>query len=126
MKTMLAICLFLLLCGPAAAADNKWFSTPERKDIALEVMWQGVHVLDWGQTLEIARHPQDFYECNPLIGRHPSVGRVNTFMLASTVVHPLVSYALPKPYRTWWQMVTISVTTGLVANNYNIGLRVRF
>ena len=76
--------------------------------------------------MDIARQPGRYHEINPLMGKHPSVGRVNVYMGLSAAVHLAVSWALPKDYRGYWQWVTIGVTGGLVGNNFNIGLKVRF
>ena len=95
-------------------------------DSAREVVWQGLHVIDWGQTLEIARQPEDYWEVNPIMGRHPSVGRVNLYMGVSAVVHGVVSWVLPDEVRKWWQYVSIGVSGACVARNFNIGLGVRY
>ena len=95
-------------------------------DSLREAGWQVLHIVDWGQTLDIARNPGLYHEINPVIGRHPSVGRVNLYMGLSAAGHLAVSWALPKEYRVYWQWMTIGVTGGLVGHNFNIGLRVRF
>lgn len=116
MKTFFLI-LFLLIYTPVFASD--W----TKADTAREVAWEVLHLVDWGQTLDIARNPQRFYEINPTLGRHPSVGKVNLYMGAWAVAHPVVSYILPKKYRLYWQWGTIFVTTGCVINNQIIGVR---
>lgn len=81
-----------------------------------------LHVADWGQTLDIADHPERFYERNPVLGRHPSRGEVNRWFLGTALLHPVVSYVLPKPYREVWQYVTIGVEVGCVGSNARIGV----
>lgn len=36
-------------------------------------------VIDWRQTLSIARNPERWYERNPALGEHPSVARVHVW-----------------------------------------------
>ena len=107
-----------------------FLSTPcyawDKGDTVREVVWQGLHIVDWGQTLEIARHPDKFNEMNPLMGKHPSVGRVNTYMGLSAMGHLIISYVLPDKYRIYWQWITIGMSGACVINNFNIGLKVRF
>lgn len=121
MKYILIIALILVSACPVEG-QSSWTTT----DTMLEGTWIILHILDWGQTLDIARNPHRFYEINPILGRHPSVGKVDTYMLLSTIIHPIISYHLPQPYRKYWQYVTISITGGLVIHNFNIGLKVRF
>ena len=112
--------LILLLSSPVYAID--W----SKEDTAREVVWQILHVVDWGQTLDIARQPHKYHELNPILGKHPSVGKVNTYMALSAVAHLGISLALPKEYRKWFQYLTIGATGSLVVHNFNIGLKVRF
>jgi hypothetical protein len=36
-------------------------------------------ILDWLQTVSIARDPRHYYELNPILGRHPSERRINIY-----------------------------------------------
>ena len=134
------LCLLTLVVsypGEAAAQSarphptNQWTTM----DTLLEVSWQIVHAMDWGQTLEIARHPQQWYERNPVLGRHPSVGQVHAYMSAWAVLHPVVSVLLPTQAellgmtlhpRQLWQMVTLTVSTTAVVSNVHLGVHVKF
>lgn len=113
--------LFLIVMMPIIA-NAGWSNA----DTVREVIWQGLHVVDWGQTLEIARDPGRYYEMNPALGSHPSVGKVNIYMASSAVLHAGVSYVLPGKWRSYWQYVSIVTSGACVANNFNIGLGVRF
>lgn len=114
-----------LLAGPAAAAD--WFQA-DWKDTDTE--WQAayllLHAVDWGQTRSIAKNPDDYYEVNPLIGRHPSLKRVDRYMAVSAVAHTAIAYVLPPQWRRHFQRVTLSVKAGLVDQNYSIGLTIDY
>jgi hypothetical protein len=79
---------------------------------------------DWSQTLQIIREAHTRHEGNPLLGRHPSEGRVNT-MIGLAVTTNLAALLLPKrPRRIWYAAVTliegIAVTHNL-ANGLSIG-----
>ena len=122
MKILLMIIVTVVVfCRPTPAFDP-W----SRGDIAREVAWQGIHLIDWGQTLDIADNLDKYHEHNFWMGDHPSRGKVNLYMGLETILHPLVTHVLPKSCRPYWQWVTIGISGGLVINNYSIGLKVRF
>ena len=120
MRTLLAI-LFLAAL-PVQAGD--W----TRADTARESTYLALHVIDWGQTRNIAhRESEDYYEkVNPILGRHPSIGRVNTYMTVSAVAHVGIAYVLPPSWRSVFQYTTMGYVTGLIVSNDRIGLKVDF
>jgi hypothetical protein len=93
-----------------------------KADTAREVVRATLEVIDWGQTLAIVDNPQ-YHETNFLLGNHPSRSRVNSYFLAGTVLHPFVAGMLRKPYRTWFQHLSIGLSGYCVINNHAIGLR---
>ena len=105
-------------------------------DTAMEVTWQVLHAVEMGQTLDLARQPDRYYErFNPLLGTHPTTGKVYAWAAASSLAHAGISYLLPKevdlwgmkiPVRNAFQAVSIAWTTGMVVNNFEVGLRIRF
>jgi hypothetical protein len=115
------IVVILILFPLNAMAFDSW----SRGDIAREVAWQAIHLIDWGQTLSIADNP-GYHEHNFWMGEHPSRGRVNLYMGLETVLHPLVTHVFPASCRPYWQYVTIGISATNVINNYRIGLKVRF
>jgi len=130
MKAAIFLLLFLLLPAvrPADAAD-KW----SVQDYALEASWGIVHLIDWGQTRYIAKNPDRYHECNPILGRHPSVGQVDIYMGAGLILHPIVAALLPTKARILglefnpraaWQTVTIFSSGICVVNNINIGVSI--
>jgi hypothetical protein len=71
----------------------------------------------------------------PILGRHPSVGKVNTYFALCEVGHATVSYLLPKkievlglkiPARNLWQAVWFGIEAGEAYHNYQGGIRIRF
>jgi hypothetical protein len=109
-----------MLSRPAAAAEDaaRW----TRMDTTLELTWQALHYVDWRQTQEIARHPDMYFEKNRHLGNHPTVHKVNDFMLMGALLHTLISVWLDRPYRTGWQGVTLVEAVYAVHNNRRIGV----
>lgn len=112
----------ILLAGCLNAHADDW----TRTDTALEATWLVLHAVDWGQTRYIAKNPDRFYEQNPILGKHPSVGRVNAYSALTSVAHYGVSQWLSPANRRIWQSVTIGFAAGTVAHNYHIGVKVDF
>lgn len=114
--------LILFLVPPCNLYADEW----TREDTYREVAYLALHVADWGQTLEIADHPEKWHEHNPVLGSHPSRGEVNAWFIATGLLHPVVSYALPRPYREIWQYSTIVLEIGVTAHNASIGIGIGF
>lgn len=113
------ILVCLLLCG---CATDPW----TRNQKIMYGASLGLKAIDYGQTLDIASKPEEYDEINPMIGEHPSRGRVTSYFIGSTIVHTLISHVLPTKYRTTWLLSSIVVSAYLVNHNYSIGLRVNF
>jgi hypothetical protein len=121
-------CLFLL-AGQSRA--DEWTG----KDTAWEATYLLLHVADWGQTLYIARHPDQYYEVNPILGKHPSRGRVNTYFALTGLVHVAGAVLLPTKFelfnvkfnpRRAWQFSGIYVEAFVVQHNYRVGIKFYF
>ena len=115
----IALIALLLLTGCAHRPFEDW----SKADTAREVAWQALHIIDWGQTLDIADNPDRFHELNPLLGKHPSRGQVNRLFVAGAVAHPIAMGMFRPPYRAWLQYVSLGITGVVVTRNYHIGLR---
>jgi len=118
MKTAFIIIIMVLIPVGGQAAD-KWSS----QDIALEGVYLGLMVLDWGTTLDIAERPREYREFNPFLGAHPARAQVNVYFLASGILHVGITHFLPAKCRPYWQAVTIGISGASVANNLSIGLK---
>ena len=117
------LCFAVVSCG--------W----SRQDLVLEGAWQVLHVIDYGQTLDIAKHPKQYHECNPLLDEHPSEGDVNLFAVVAGILHPVITGALPPKAeifgiefspRTVWQAYSLGEKAGCVINNFSIGLCINY
>jgi len=100
-------------------------------DTARQAGYLVLHVADWGQTRNIVRRADTgcdgaptCIERNPILGRNPSIKRVDSYFLFTAVAHTAISYALPPAWRRGWQYVTIGVEAGVVGYNYSIGLKI--
>jgi len=94
-------------------------------DYGLAVGSTALIVADWSQALRIADNPDRWAEANPLVGRHPSEGRVNT-METLYLLWNGAALLLPKtPRRIWYAAVTV-VEAVAVAHNLAIGISIGF
>ena len=115
-----------LLCGPfistPVSASDPWTSG----DVGRESVYQVLHAVDYLQTREIARHPEKYYERNPILGNHPSEGNVALYFAATSLLHLGVAYALPRGLREPFQYVTILIPAGMVAHNFGLGIKIQW
>lgn len=129
-KVILVIAFLLLFCGSSQAFDE-W--TTE------DTLWQAavvaLEIVDWGQTRYIARNPDDWYEMNPLLGRHPSTDQVDAYFAGGILIKAAVAYMLPTKYKIFgyemnprrlWQMANIGGSGACVAWNFSAGIRMEF
>jgi hypothetical protein len=118
------ILFFALVFSVPSHADDLWDNglTEAGK---LELAYQTIALMDWGQTRDIATNP-NYYETNPLLGSDPTIQEVDRYFLASGVIHAAISQMLPKKYTKAWQYMTIAIESGYVLNNYRIGVQINF
>jgi hypothetical protein len=110
---------WLLIAWPVSARD--WAG----EEIGWGAAAAAVRLADWAQTRNIVRDPDRFRETNPLIGEHPSRGRVDgSFVLGSALLFGLAHY-LPEYRKQILQWVVV-LGAGVVARNASIGVRMRF
>jgi hypothetical protein len=117
----------IMTCVILVALVTPCYGDWSEEDTAREVVYLGLHIVDWGQTLYIADHPNEYHERNRLMfSEHPSRGEVNWKFAVGMVIHPVVSYLLPRPYREIWQYSTIGLEIYCVGNNVRIGIGMGF
>lgn len=116
----LALVYILLLPNPVFADD---WSTEDKQR---EAIFIATGAMDWLQTRNVARNPDGWHETNPILGRHPSIGRVNNYFLGAMLVHVGIVHLLPAEYRPVFQTITIFIEAGYVANNYQLGASTKF
>jgi hypothetical protein len=118
MKKLLIIFLLLI----PITSYSKW----TKQDTHRELIWQSFHIIDWGQTLDISKNPDKYYEMNPILGKHPSVSDVNLWAVGASTFHFGLSYIMPKEYRKIFQWTTIGFKGYTIYNNHKINLKVNF
>ena len=134
---VVAILCVLAVSFNCHAEEIKSYKPWSTTEIVQEVVWQGLHVVDWGQTRDIAQRPNEYYEKNTWLREHPSVDEVNQYMIITALLHLGISWALPNNLefkvfdysfnpRTIWQCITIVGTGSTVSHNHNIGLKINF
>ena len=76
----------------------------------LALLW-----VDAAQTRSIARQGwKGFYEVNPILGRQPSVGQINTYTAAAAVATLGVAAILPQRARRWFLAGAVAVEASTV------------
>lgn len=92
-----------------------WFSRPTPLEVAMQGAFLGLAATDWQQTRAFRKLGVE--EMNPLLGRRPSVGKVDTMVPAAMAAHTLAAYALPRPWRNIAQVLGLGAETWAVAHN---------
>jgi len=122
-KYILIIMLFLISTIPGAGiCADPW--TPAQKYAQAGIT--AMQIIDWGQTRNIASHPESFRESNPIMGNHPSKGSVDAYFLLSIPVHILATHFTPSKYRKYIQAIQIGSSGYCITENFRIGLGVKF
>jgi hypothetical protein len=123
MKTKLLLLLALIVFTPTKSlATDKWST----QDKTLQATYLTLKFIDWRQTRTIAKNPDDYYEMNPILGKHPSTTEVDIFFASTAILHSIVTHYLPSKYRPWWQGITITVSGACVINNFAVGIKMDF
>lgn len=122
MKSIVFVLVIMLCVCPMAQAFDDWSDA----DLTRHAIFTSLKMIDFSQTLKIAREPEKYYEVNPILGSHPSEGKVAVFFIGSYIAETALVHVLPSEYRPWAQYVFIGVSGACVINNFTIGLGVGF
>jgi len=88
--TIILICLLCFGC-----ATDPW----TKEQVLLQGVMSSLNIIDWGQTLDIADKPNEYYETNPILGKHPDRGEVNRYFASTMMLKVLITHLLPFEYR---------------------------
>jgi hypothetical protein len=125
-RVQLAFCISAcLFCGNGLRAAEQ-FHDWDRTDYVLLGAALTTIAIDWGQTRYIARHPQTYHEINPILGKHPSVGKVDRYFAASMLGTVGIAMVLPTTYRKYWLGGVAVFELGFIIHNKNLGIKVDF
>ncbi len=100
--------------------------TMTKPELAKEISWQVLHVIDTGQTISASNQPEKYEELNPLLGNHPSKKKIYSWAIINALLHAAISKNLSKENRKVWQNITLGFKIGVTTNNASIGVGVRF
>lgn len=123
-KTILAVSL--LLPGTVMAGD--W----SKADTEKEMLYLAFHIADWGQTRNIKHSNGEYEELNPILGKNPSIRRIDSYFVFTGIAHPIVSYLLKDctilqySCKNLFQYSTITMEAYVVYRNNSIGLQIDF
>jgi transcriptional regulator with XRE-family HTH domain len=121
LKLLAKIGLVLLLCAPLLGS-TPWTKT----DTALEVASEIGIATEWAQMLTPHKNMPVCGIDAKIMGSQPSRARVNAYFIGWELVHPAISWVLPKPWRNVWQGATIGFELAVVPRNASVGCRVKF
>lgn len=132
----LMIVAILVLSTPAHAFEE-W----DKTEIGMEIAYVGLHLVDWGQTLDIEHHP-NLYETNIILGRHPSRAKINAFFSAGVIIQPIIAHYAPDIGKIvenatgldlgsdWWRKAWIGsgiiIEARCIGGNIKCGVRCAF
>lgn len=116
-----ALLLSVTLFFTQFANAEEWSELDKKLLIASEVLLAA----DWMQTRQIAKNPDRYYETNPILGKHPSTGEVNTYFISCMVAnYYLADWLGDSGNKRTIYLSTVTVVQGVtVRNNYLLGLR---
>lgn len=81
--------------------------------------------VDWRQTQQIVEQCHEgrtMHENNPLLGKCPSMAKLNLGVLAGASAVTVLANTLNQPYRDTFLKAFGSVEVGFVGHNWSIGL----
>jgi hypothetical protein len=136
---LLTITVVLIISSRVEAWPDKF----DTYDYVGQAATSAMIAVDWMQTHQVATYPNQWSETNPILGKHPSAGKVNSYFALCEVGHAAISVVLPKniempdwvkeyikinklPIRNIWQFTWFGIEAGTVSSNYSAGIRLRF
>jgi hypothetical protein len=120
-KALITMCIALASFTSSAEAFSEWEPEDKKLLIATEVLL----LADWAQTRQTAKNPDKYQENNVVLGKHPSVGRVNTYFAASMLGTYLIAKHYPE-HRTVFLGGLLVLEGITVYSNKMIGLNFAF
>jgi hypothetical protein len=92
-----------------------------------ELAYLGLHGIDWAQTRTIAKDPVKYGELNPVLGLHPTLGKVNSYFALTGLAHALLASQLSPEAAKWFQYGTIGLEAGMAGRNkFKLGIGMSF
>ena len=104
-------------------ADNRAWTGEEKAWLGTAAAFT---ITDWATTRDLSRrYNEGYYENNPILGKHPSTGRVDLYFISAGLLGYTIADNLDQNRTTFLQMWT---TVGIfyTNRNLNIGLKMKF
>jgi len=126
-KTIMTLVLIIILIGTVAfaadqtAANDQW----TKADTIKEATFVGLLFMEKAQR-NYANEHGGMYVPNPFLGPNRKESDVDKFLIASAILHPVISYLLPRQYRDWWQYGTLIIEGTSIASNMSFGVGFEF
>lgn len=115
--SMIRLLIITSLLCPSLCFADEWTKT----DTAMQILYSGLHIMDWNQTIQIAED-ENRREGNQILGASPNKDQVNLYFATTLLGHYYIAKKLDKPYRTLWQIVWINIQHNVVNHNQRKGL----
>lgn len=109
-----------LLFAPAHAGS--W----DEENTRLHVPLTFLMIVDYGQTLYIADHPDKYSESNGMMGDHPSRKEVREYFVLYYLTATGLTWVLPAKWSHWYQRGVITMEIYSTVNNKYIGVGFSF
>jgi hypothetical protein len=87
------------------------------------VLALGLMSVDYAQTMQIARNPNEYHEMNPILGKHPSPIKTTLYFASAAVVTYEINQTKYGKYHTYFM---VGMESAVVAHNFKIGLKLTF
>ena len=122
-KLIIVMTICMVMWSQSASAFDRWTT----EETVKEGLFLGLLYLDQAQLKYAVDNQCRGYTTSPFVGlQRGDRDKIETFFIASAILHPVIAYVLPKPYRTWWQVSGIVVEAYSVGSNMSAGVGFQF
>ena len=113
----------LVLFSTTILADNRAWTGEEKAWLGTAAAFT---VADWATTRNLTRrYNEGYYENNPILGKHPSTGRVDLYFVTAGLLGYAIADNLDQNRKLFLQGWT-AVEIFYVNRNLNLGLKMKF
>jgi hypothetical protein len=107
--------LLLLIILPVKSHAYEW-----KEVVAVDILI----IADWLQTREFVRNRPDLEEKNPILGTHPSISKVDKYILAGFLTYNIAAVILPDKYSNILTRGLGAIELGAVFRNHTKGVQI--